>query len=70
VQGRELLHNGKPFFVKGLDYGNARINAYPDPNMLDEANEPIWSQDLAEMRAACVNSLKVYNISLASFKPY
>ncbi len=70
VQGRELLLNGKAFFVKGMDYGNAQINAYPDPNPLDDANEPIWSQDLAEMRAAGVNSLKVYNISLTSFKPY
>jgi hypothetical protein len=70
VKGRSLLLNGKPFFIKGVDYGNAQINAYPDPNPLDDANEPIWSQDLAEMRAAGVNSVKVYNISLESFKPY
>jgi hypothetical protein len=70
VNGRELLLNGKPFFIKGMDYGNAQINSYPDPNPLDDANEPIWSQDLTEMRAAGVNSIKVYNISLTSFKPY
>jgi hypothetical protein len=70
VKGRELRLNGKPFFIKGVDYGNAQINSWPDPNPLDDANEPIWSQDLTEMRAAGVNSVKVYNISLTSFKPY
>jgi hypothetical protein len=70
VSGRELLLNGKPFFIKGMDYGNAQINGWPDPNPLDDANEPIWSPDLAAMRAAGVNAVKVYNISLNDFRPY
>jgi hypothetical protein len=70
VSGRSILLDGKPFFIKGMDYGPAQINGYPDPNPLDDANEAIWSQDLKDMRAAGVNAIKVYNISLTGFKPY
>jgi len=70
VSGRQILINGSPFFIKGVDYGNNQIDAYADPNPLDDANEPVWQPDLAAMRAAGVNSVKVYNVSLDSFRPY
>jgi hypothetical protein len=62
--------NGQPFYIKGADYGNTQIDAYADPNPLDDANEPVWGPDLDAMRAAGANSVKVYNVSLASFKPW
>ncbi len=52
VEGRKILLNGDPFFIKGVDYGNNQIDAYADPNPLDDANEPVWSPDLDAMRAA------------------
>jgi hypothetical protein len=70
VSGRTILLNGQPFYIKGVDYGNTQIDAYADPNPLDNANEAVWGPDLDAMRAAGVNSVKVYNVSLASFKPY
>jgi hypothetical protein len=72
TSGRDLLLNGKSFYIKGVDYGNAQIDAYPDPNPLDNANEPIWSPDLTAMRAAGVNAVKVYNVTLntAAFKKW
>jgi len=70
VSGRSILLNGKPFYIKGVDYGNTQVDAYSDPNPLDNANEPIWGPDLDAMRAAGVNAVKVYNVSLDSFKPY
>ncbi len=70
VSGRNILLDGIPFFIKGVDYGNNQIDAYADPNPLDNANEPVWSPDLDAMRAAGVNAVKVYNVTLDSFKPY
>ena len=70
VEGRKILLNGDPFFIKGADYGNNQIDAYADPNPLDDANEPVWSPDLDAMRAAGANAVKVYNVTLDSFKPY
>ena len=70
VSGRNVLLNGTPFFIKGVDYGNNQIDAYADPNPLDNANEKVWNPDLDAMRAAGVNAVKVYNVSLDSFKPY
>lgn len=70
VSGRKLLLNGAPFFIKGVDYGNNQIDAYADSNPLDDANQGIWQPDLTAMRAAGVNSVKVYNVTLKSFKPY
>lgn len=70
VSGRTILLNGEPFYIKGVDYGNTQIDAYSDPNPLDDKNEPIWGPDLDAMRAAGVNAVKVYNVSLDSFKPY
>ncbi|HEY1654812.1 MAG TPA: hypothetical protein VGF86_06860 [Candidatus Tumulicola sp.] len=70
VSGRSILLNGEPFYIKGADYGNTQVDDYPDPNPLDNANEPIWGPDLAAMCAAGVNAVKVYNVSLDSFKPY
>ena len=70
VSGRNILLNGTPFFIKGVDYGNTQIDAYSDPNPLDNANEKVWQPDLVAMRAAGVNAVKVYNVTLASFKPY
>jgi hypothetical protein len=70
VSGRKILLNGAPFFIKGVDYGNTQIDAYADPNPLDDANEPVWSPDLDAMRAAGANAVKVYNVNLDSFKPY
>jgi hypothetical protein len=70
VEGDKILLNGEPFYIKGADYGNAQIDSYADPNPLDDANEPIWAPDLEAMCAAGVNAVKVYNVSLDSFKPY
>lgn len=70
VSGRTILLNGQPFYIKGVDYGNTQIDAYADPNPLDDANAKVWTPDLAAMRAAGVNAVKVYNLTLASFKPY
>ena len=70
VSGRNILLNGTPLFIKGVDYGNNQIDAYADPNPLDNANEKVWDPDLEAMRAAGVNAVKVYNVSLDSFKPY
>jgi hypothetical protein len=70
VSGRDILLNGKTFYIKGMNYSPTQIDAYPDANPLDDANEPIWSADLAQMRAAGINTIKVYNISLDSFRPY
>lgn len=70
VSGREILLNGQPFFIKGVDYGNSQIDDYADPNPLDDANEPVWSADLALMRGAGANAVKVYAVNLDSFKPY
>ena len=70
VSGRSILLDGEPFYIKGVDYGNTQIDDYSDPNPLDNANEPIWGPDLDAMCAAGVNAVKVYNVSLDSFKPY
>lgn len=70
VSGRKLLLNGAPFFIKGVDYGNNQIDAYADSNPLDDANQGVWQPDLTAMRAAGVNAVKVYNVTLKSFKPY
>ena len=70
VSSRNILLNGTPFFIKGVDYGNTQIDSYADPNPLDNANEKVWQPDLDAMRAAGINAVKVYNVSLASFKPY
>lgn len=70
VNGRNIELDGQPFFIKGVDYGNTQIDAAADPNPLDNANEPVWSPDLEKMRASGVNVVKVYNVTLASFKPY
>jgi hypothetical protein len=70
VSGRNIELDGSPFFIKGVDYGNAQIDADADPNPLDNANEPIWGPDLDAMRAAGVNAVKVYNVTLTSFKPW
>jgi hypothetical protein len=70
VKGRNIELDGQPFFIKGVDYGNTQIDAYADSNPLDNKNEAIWKPDLDAMRAAGVNSVKVYNVTLDSFKPY
>jgi hypothetical protein len=70
VSGRKILLDGTPFFIKGVDYGNTQIDAYADPNPLDNANEKVWQPDLVAMRAAGINAVKVYNVSLDSFAPY
>lgn len=70
TSGREILLNGQPFFIKGVDYGNTQIDAYADPNPLDDENERVWSADLDAMRAAGANAVKVYNVNLDTFKPY
>ena len=70
VSGRKILLNGAPFFINGVDYGNTQIDADADPNPLDDANEPVWSPDLDAIRAAGGNAVKVYNVTLSSFKPY
>lgn len=70
VSSRNIELDGTPFFIKGVDYGNTQIDAYADANPLDNANEAIWGPDLDAMRAAGVNAVKVYNVTLDSFKPY
>jgi hypothetical protein len=70
VSGRNVELDGKPFFIKGVDYGNTQIDAYADSNPLDDKNEAIWQPDLDQMRAAGVNAVKVYNVTLRSFDPY
>ncbi len=70
VSDRKILLDGSPFFIKGVDYGNTQIDAYSDPNPLDDANEQVWAPDLDAMRGAGVNAVKVYNVTLSSFKPY
>jgi hypothetical protein len=58
------------FFIKGVDYGNAQIDQDSDPNPLDNKNEEVWKPDLDAMCAGGVNAVKVYNVTLSSFKPY
>jgi hypothetical protein len=70
VSGRNIELNGKPFFIKGVDYGNTQIDGVADPNPVDNVNEPIWQPDLKKMRQSGVNAVKVYNVTLTSFKPY
>jgi hypothetical protein len=70
VNGRNIELDGQPFFIKGVDYGNSQIDAETDPNPLDNANKQIWQADLKQMRASGVNVVKVYNVTLTSFKPY
>ena len=70
MSGRSILLNGQPFYIKGVDYGNTQIDAHPDPNPLDNENKAIREPDLKAMCAAGVNAVKVYNVSLDSFKPY
>lgn len=69
---RNVLLDGKPFFIKGVDYGTAQIDSLydqaPVANPLDNAYKGIWQKDLALMRADGVNAVKVYNVTLASFK--
>jgi hypothetical protein len=72
VKGRELLLDGSPFFIKGVDYGTSQIDSLydqaPVANPLDNVYKGIWEKDLALMRADGVNAVKVYNVTLASFK--
>jgi hypothetical protein len=68
VKGRTILLGGKPFFVKGVDYMPTQIANYPDPNPLDDANSQVWTPDLNAMRAAGVNAVKVYNVTLTDFE--
>ncbi|HTA38439.1 MAG TPA: hypothetical protein VK760_05160 [Candidatus Acidoferrales bacterium] len=80
MSGRSILLNGKPFFIKGVDYGptnagytyynnkNELVNNAPVANPLDNAYKKIWQADLKLMRAAGVNSVKIYNVSLDGFK--
>lgn len=69
---RNVLLDGKPFFIKGVDYGSSQIDSLydqaPVANPLDNVYKGIWQKDLALMRADGVNAVKVYNVSLASFK--
>jgi hypothetical protein len=69
---RNVLLDGKPFFIKGVDYGTAQIDSLydqaPVANPLDNAYNGIWQKDLDLMRADGVNAVKVYNVTLASFK--
>lgn len=69
---RNLLLNGQPFFIKGVDYGTSQIDSIydqaPVANPLDNAYKGIWQKDLDHMRADGVNAVKVYNVTLASFK--
>lgn len=69
---RNILLNGQPFFIKGVDYGTSQIDSIydqaPVANPLDNAYKGIWEKDLGLMRADGVNAVKVYNVTLASFK--
>lgn len=72
VSGRTILLNGQPFFIKGVDYGTSQIDSIydqaPVANPLDNVYKGIWQPDLDLMRAAGVNAVKVYNVTLSSFK--
>ena len=72
VSGRTILLDGQPFFIKGVDYGTSQIDSLydqaPVANPLDNAYKKIWQRDLQLMRADGVNAVKVYNVTLASFK--
>jgi hypothetical protein len=80
VSGRSILLAGQRFFIKGVDYGNTNagytynnsngelVVGAPVANPLDNAYRKIWQPDLDLMRADGVNAVKVYNVSLDSFK--
>lgn len=80
VSGRDILLDGKRFFIKGVDYGPTNagytyyttdgklVNDAPVANPLDNAYKKIWQADLDLMRADGINAVKVYNVSLDSFK--
>ncbi|HVA32719.1 MAG TPA: hypothetical protein VNG31_01140 [Candidatus Baltobacteraceae bacterium] len=80
VSGRDILHDGHRFFIKGVDYGstnagysyynaeNKLVPSAPVANPLDDAYRGIWQPDLDLMRADGVNAVKVYNVSLKSFE--
>ena len=72
VSSRELLLDGNPFFIKGVDYSTTQIDsiydAAPVANPLDNAYRGIWEKDLELMRADGVNAVKVYNVTLSGFK--
>jgi Glucanosyltransferase len=72
VQGHTILLNGKPFFIKGVDYAPTQICAAsgsPSSYPLSDSNEPIWSQDLAAMKTLGVNVVKVYNVGTMNNQP-
>ncbi len=51
------------FYIKGVDYSPTQIGStYITP--LDDANQAIWSRDLAKMRKLGVNVVKVYNVHM------
>ena len=70
---RDILisRNGKVpkiFYIKGVDYSPTQIGTtYIAP--LDDANQAIWSKDLAQMRALGVNAVKVYNVDMVRNGP-
>jgi hypothetical protein len=72
TSSRDILLDGKPFFIKGVDYGTSQIDSIydqaPVANPLDNVYKGIWEKDLRLMRADGVNAVKVYNVTLASFK--
>jgi hypothetical protein len=72
VSGRAILLDGQPLFIKGVDYGTSQIDSIydqaPVANPLDNAYKGIWKTDLDLMRADGVNAVKVYNVTLSSFK--
>ena len=53
----------RKFFFKGVAYSPTPIGmSFPFNSALMDSNQPIWSRDLALMRAAGVNAIRVYNI--------
>ena len=56
------VSTAKKFFFKGVAYSPTPIGLYPFQSELMDSNQPIWSRDLALMRAAGINSIRVYNI--------
>lgn len=65
---RGISVNGKPFFAKGVCYSPVPWGASPNWTPFGDFFFPpwtaIWQRDIAAMRAAGINTIRIYNMQL------
>jgi len=61
TSGRNILLDGKPFFVKGVDYAPVPICSVYQETPLANSNAAIWQRDLPNIRKLGANAIRVYN---------